>query len=239
MRTLITLVFFLFAVLATSVKAENPSNSQQMVSSHSSSSSRADRKDANSTLREGIEVYRAIVKGSHGAIPRSVQANAKCAMVFPNVITAALAVGGIHGDGVAFCKNASQEWSNPVFVDLTGASLGVQAGVKSADVVLFMTGENARTAIERGSFQLGGELSAVAGKFDETFSAPTAGVVAYTRTEGVFAGASLGGVNISRDQEDEKAVYGASGASANLFERKVPASMEQNVSELKKLLPEA
>lgn len=237
MRILIASVFFLFAFFATSVKAED--HSQQVASSHSSASSKAERRDANSTLRESIEVYRAIVKGSHGAIPRSVLANAKCVMVYPNVITAALAVGGVHGDGVAFCRNAAKEWSNPVFVDLTGASLGVQAGVKSADIVLFMTGENARTAIERGSFQLGGELSAVAGKFDETFSAPTSGVVAYTRTEGVFAGASLGGVNISRDQEDEKAVYGALGASANLFERKVSASLEQNTNELKKLLPEA
>jgi SH3 domain-containing YSC84-like protein 1 len=193
--------------------------------------------DDESTVQRASEVYRSIVQGPHGKVPNSVLSSAKCVAVFPNVVTAALGVGGIHGDGVAFCKNATNKWGSPVFLDLTGGSLGIQAGVKSADVVLFMSGDDAQRAIEKGNFALGGELNVVAGSFDQGFQVPQKGVVAYTRTGGAFAGASVAGVNISRDEDEQRSFYNVTAGKLPLFDGRVPDKVAKSVNELTGMLP--
>lgn len=190
--------------------------------------------DSNSTVARADEVYRALVK--EGKVPSSVLKNAKCIAVFPSVVTVALGVGGLHGDGVAFCKTKTETWGSPVFLDLNGASLGVQAGAKSADMVFYLLGNKSREAIENGNFAFTGELSAVAGKFESHYDAPATGVIAYGRTGGVFAGASVEGVSLSRDEDEQKAFYGTYDAN-NLFEGKIPQQVASAVTDLKKMLP--
>lgn len=121
-----------------------------------------------------------------------------------------------------------------MFLNLIGGSIGVQAGVKSADIVLYITGDKAVDALKRGNFKVGGELSAVAGTFEKTVEAPHAEVVAYQRSEGLFLGASLDGVNVSRDDSDERAFYGS--REANLTAR-MPGDLEKEVNELRNVLP--
>jgi lipid-binding SYLF domain-containing protein len=197
-----------------------------------------DRNEVQETLAEAIEAYRAIT--NERKIPATIQNNAKCIAIFPDVVTAAIGVGGIHGDGVAFCKNtqgAQNTWSNPVFLNLNGGTLGVQAGVKSADVLLYISSDKAREGIEKGGFQLSGDLSAVAGTLDGTVVARPAGVVAYMRTEGVFAGAAVNGTNLSRDDEDQQAFYGRTPQS--VFNEKIPAERQQQIEQLRALLPKS
>lgn len=219
----------IFLLTASSLMAETPTPSMR--------GSAEDRKDVAEIIAQSTDAYRAVLHGKHGAVPKSVLNSATCAAIFPNVVTAALGVGGMHGDGIAFCKNAGGTWGGPLFLDLTGGSLGIQAGVTSADVVLFMNADNAKTALAEGNFRMSGELSAVAGTFDETFRAPQRGVVAYTRTEGVFAGASLNGTSIGRDRDEEKAFYGATLDQARVFNEAPPSRFEQSIDRLRKLLP--
>lgn len=54
----------------------------------------------------------------------------------PDTIKAGLVLGGRRGHGLMSVKGTDGAWSNPVFVTLTGGSVGFQAGVQSADVVL-------------------------------------------------------------------------------------------------------
>jgi lipid-binding SYLF domain-containing protein len=119
-------------------------------------------------------------------------------------------------------------------LNLIGGSLGIQAGVKSVDMVLYVTGDKAAEALKKGTFKLGGELSAVAGTFDKTFAAGEAEVVAYQRAEGLFAGASLEGISISRDESDERAFYGTREA---VLTEKIPSDLEKDVNELREVLP--
>ncbi len=114
--------------------------------------------------------------------------------------------------------------------------LGPQAGVKSADLVLCMTSNKAKRSIEEGAFELGGEFCAVAGSFDQTFTASKNGVVAYTQADGVFTGASLGGVGISHDKDEERAFYGSYDARS-IFEGKIPPKVGNAIQELRGMLP--
>jgi lipid-binding SYLF domain-containing protein len=191
-------------------------------------------KEAQTTLNESTRVYKAISEGKTGKVPSAVLEKAKCVAIFPNTVTISAGLGGTHGDGVGFCKTGAGTWENPMFLDLIGGSVGVQAGVKATDLILYITGDKAADALRRGKFIVGGELSAVAGTFDKTVEAPQAEVVAYHRTEGLFLGASIDGVNISRDDGDERAFYGTREATLT---SKMPSDIEKDVNELRNALP--
>src|SRR5690606_34484039 len=122
-----------------------------------------------------------------------------------------------------------------VFLDLTGGSVGLQAGVKTADIVLYMTGDDARSIVQQESVRLGGELDFTAGSFDKSFEAPKRGVVGYIRNRGAFAGASLSGVNMSHDEDEQKAFYGTYDKES-IFEGRMPEQVAQSVEELRRML---
>lgn len=191
-------------------------------------------KEAEHNLNQSTAVYKEISEGKMGKVPQSILDKTKCVAIFPKTVTVSAGLGGTHGDGVGFCKSSAGTWENPMFLNLIGGSIGVQAGVKSADIVLYITGDKAVDALKRGSFKVGGELSAVAGTFDKTVEAAQAQVVAYQRSEGLFIGASLDGINISRDDSDERAFYGT--REANLTAR-MPSDLEKEVNELRNSLP--
>jgi len=191
-------------------------------------------KEAQESLTKSTQLYKTISEGKMGKVPQSVLDTTKCVAIFPDTMTVSMALGGTHGDGVGFCKSAAGTWQNPMFLNLIGGSLGIQAGVKSADMVLYITGEKAAEALKKGTFKLGGELSAVAGTFDKTFAAGHAEVVAYQRAEGLFAGASVDGISISRDESDERAFYGTREA---VLTEKIPSDLEKEVNELREVLP--
>jgi lipid-binding SYLF domain-containing protein len=191
-------------------------------------------KEADYTLTKSTDVYREISEGKQGKVPQSVLDKTRCVAIFPDTVTVSAGLGGIHGDGVGFCKSSAGTWENPMFLNLTGGSIGLQAGVKSADMVLYITGDKAEQALKRGSFKVGGELSAVAGSFDKTVPSPQAEVVGYSRSKGLFMGASLDGVNIGRDESDERAFYGSRDAARTA---KIPQDLESKVKRLQDELP--
>ena len=82
------------------------------------------------------------------AIPRRILDDADCIAVFPQVIKAAFGIGGRGGRGVVVCRNADG-WSAPAYLNIGGASFGLQIGAEATDyVMLFMTPESARSLLE-------------------------------------------------------------------------------------------
>lgn len=158
-------------------------------------------------LRNAAEAYRSIVRGPHGEVPASVLTAAKCVAVFPNVVTAALVVGGSHGNGTVSCKTKTGKWSAPGFVDMSGGSFGAQLGGKSSDVVLFFQDEEAVSALKKGKFNLGADAGVTAGTYSAVAEMKQKGVVAYQRSEGAYAGASLTGTNVMKDDRAAETYY--------------------------------
>jgi SH3 domain-containing YSC84-like protein 1 len=163
--------------------------------------------DAGATLRKSTEVYEGMIKGTHGQVPASVLEKARCIVVLPDLMTGAVVVGGTHGVGVASCKE-NNSWTTPAFVKMNAVSFGAQLGGKSSDVVLFLVNEQAKNALKKGKVALGADASVAAGTFDKGFDTSNYGVVAYSRTAGAYAGASISGGNVTSDDEDTTAFYG-------------------------------
>ena len=157
-------------------------------------------------------IFREIMSAPDKAIPRGVLDEADCIAVFPQVIKAAFGIGGRGGRGVVVCRTANG-WSAPAYLNMGGASFGLQIGAEATDyVMLFMTPESVRSLLE-SKVKLGGGVSVAAGPVGRQAEAATdlklnAQILSYSRSKGLFAGAALEGAVIEIADRDMKDVYG-------------------------------
>ncbi|HXR85035.1 MAG TPA: lipid-binding SYLF domain-containing protein [Hanamia sp.] len=157
-----------------------------------------------------------------GKIPTELLQITQGIIVVPKLINAGFVVGGKRGRGIAMVKNPDGTWSDPLFVTITGGSVGFQAGIQSVDLVLIFKNRSTLENIGEGSFTLGGDISVAAGPVGRSSTARTdykldAEVYSYSRSKGLFAGISLGGSAITVDDEANKAFYGKSVDSKTVF----------------------
>jgi SH3 domain-containing YSC84-like protein 1 len=143
-------------------------------------------------------------------------------IIVPRMINGGFVLAAKRGKGIAMVKLPDGTWSNPVFVTITGGSIGLQAGVQSVDLVLIFKHRETLEKIGKGSFTLGGDISATAGPVGRNSTASTdykmeAEVYSYSRSKGLFAGISLSGAAISVDSKGDEAFYGKDIDSNTLF----------------------
>jgi lipid-binding SYLF domain-containing protein len=143
-------------------------------------------------------------------------------VIIPDMINASFGIGGKRGKGIAMVKLDNGKWSDPVFVTITGGSIGFQAGVQSVDLVLVFRHRGVLTKVKNGDFTIGGDISAAAGPVGRSTSANTdyalkAEVYSYSRSRGLFAGISINGANLSIDKSADANFYGAGFTSQDIF----------------------
>ena len=164
-------------------------------------------------------------------------------IIVPKLINGGFVIAAKRGKGLAMVKLENGTWSNPVFVTITGGSVGLQAGVQSVELVLIFKNRETLEKIGNGSFTLGGDISATAGPVGRNSTASTdykleAEVYSYSRSKGLFAGISLSGAAIDIDGKANEAFYGKDEDAKTLFSNSTEnksASVLQMKSELENL----
>jgi len=156
------------------------------------------------------------------SIPHDLIAQYKGIVIIPRLINAGFGIGGKRGRGVAMVKLDDGRWSDPVFVTLTGGSIGPQIGVQSVDLILVFRHKGVLTKVKDGDFTIGGDASAAAGPVGRSTSANTdytlrAEVYSYSRSRGLFAGISINGSNLAIDKDANKRYYGDDISSQDIF----------------------
>jgi lipid-binding SYLF domain-containing protein len=139
--------------------------------------------------------------------------NAKGIMIFPDVLKAALFIGGEGGSGVLMVKQTNGAWSYPAFYTMGSVSFGFQAGGQSQQTILFIMTENGLDAILNEQVKVGADISAAAGPRGVGAEAATtvAGgkdVYVYSLNKGLFVGASIEGAIIAKRSDWNQAYYG-------------------------------
>lgn len=175
-------------------------------------------------------------------IPEQLMEKAEGIVVIPGLIKAGFGIGGQRGKGVAMVKNDDGSWSDPVFVTLTGGSVGFQAGVQSIDLVMVFTKGSILTSLAKGEFTLGGDVSVAAGPVGRSSSASTdtqfdAEVYSYSRSKGLFAGLTINGSKLAADHEANSAFYSPEDTPSSIFSRST-SSADAGVINLKKAVKE-
>jgi lipid-binding SYLF domain-containing protein len=145
-------------------------------------------------------------------VPLDIAAKATCVAVIPGFKKGAFLVGAQYGQGVATCRTG-HGWSAPVFIQLTGASFGLQAGGESTDLVLVGTTSKSMDVLLKDKMKLGGDVAAAAGPVGRDSQANTtelanAAFLTYSRSKGLFAGVDLTGDVVHQNTDDTKVYYG-------------------------------
>lgn len=156
------------------------------------------------------------------SIPHDLISQCEGVVIIPRLINAGLGIGGKRGKGIAMVKMDDGKWSDPVFVTLTGGSIGPQIGVQSVDLVLVFRHKGVLAKVKNGDFTIGGDASAAAGPVGRTTSANTdykleAEVYSYSRSRGLFAGISINGSSLAIDKDANHAYYGKGMSSEDIF----------------------
>lgn len=166
-------------------------------------------------------------------------------IIVPKLINAGFVIAGRRGKGIAMVKHSDGSWSNPVFVTITGGSVGFQAGIQSVDLVLIFKHAKTLENIGKGSFTLGGDVSVTVGPEGRNSSASTdykmeAEVYSYSRSKGLFAGISISGSAIEVDSKFNEAFYKNDTDAEEIFSSKKikNASVTELQSILKKMYME-
>ena len=156
------------------------------------------------------------------SIPEELLQISEGIIIVPKMINAGFVLAGKRGKGIALVKNEDGTWSNPVFITITGGSIGFQAGIQSVDLVLIFKHRQTLENMHNGTFTLGGDISATAGPVGRNTTATTdykmeAEVYSYSRSKGLFAGISLAGAAITVDEESNNNFYGEDISAAEIF----------------------
>ena len=170
------------------------------------------REDVKNRLDNAALVLHQIMAAPDKGIPEEVLEHAKCVAVVPHMIKGGLVFGAENGKGVATCRTANG-WSAPDFFAITGGSWGLQIGVEGVDVVMIFQGDQGMRHLEAAKFKVGADASAAAGPVGRNASAGTdwnlnTQVLTYSRAKGAFAGLTLSGADVRRDDDSMLAFYG-------------------------------
>jgi lipid-binding SYLF domain-containing protein len=156
--------------------------------------------------------FRDIMAIPEKTVPEYLLKDARGLAIIPGVIKVGFIVGGEYGEGVLLLQDERGKWSNPIFITLSGGSIGWQLGAQSADFVLVFKTKRSVDSILTDNLTLGVDVAAAAGPLGRRARASTdmqlkAEIYSYSRSRGFFAGLSLDGALIQIDDEANAAFY--------------------------------
>jgi len=163
-------------------------------------------------IRDSANVLSEIMKIPEKGIPPALLRDAQALVIVPDVIKGAFIVGGRHGTGVLLVREETGRWSDPVFVSLTGGSVGWQVGGTSTDIILVFKNRKGVEGLLKGKFTLGADAAVAAGPVGRNAEAATdvtlkSEILSYSRSRGLFAGVSLEGAALLIDEDATAAYY--------------------------------
>jgi lipid-binding SYLF domain-containing protein len=177
------------------------------------------------------------------AIPDKLFDEAHAVVVVPDALKVGLVFGGRRGHGLMAVKRPDGTWSDPSFVKLTGGSVGLQAGVQSADIVLVFRSERGLDSIVNGKITLGADAGVAAGPVGRNAATATDGqlkaeIWSWSRARGLFAGIALDGAVLAIDDDANQAVYGRGTTPRMIFEGRAPAAPSNAIVDFRDHLEE-
>jgi lipid-binding SYLF domain-containing protein len=156
-------------------------------------------------------ILREFMSNPSTAIPPGIWQEARAVMIL-NQFKAGFIFGVKGGYGVIMVKRPGGHWSLPVLIDASEASLGLQIGAKSIDTVCIITDDATPRLLFTSQYNIGVDAKAVAGPSSAeyendaktTFIAP---VLVYSRSVGLFAGATVKAGHVQRNDGANFVLY--------------------------------
>lgn len=180
-------------------------------------------------IQQSADVLREIMEAKDQSIPTSLLEKARCVGIVPNLKQAGFIVGGKYGKGVLTCRLAKGDWSAPSTIRIEGGNIGLQIGAGETDLIFIVMNEKGIQDLMNDKFTVGAGVAAMAGPVGRSTSANTdalmrAEILSYSRSHGVFAGATIDGATLRPDNDDNAKIYGRPVTQRELIDGDVPAT---------------
>ncbi len=193
--------------------------------------------DARHVLEEAaitVEKVRAAQKSS--ANMDDLLKRAKGVMVIPAYYKAGFILGGGYGDGVLLQRQSPTSFGDPAFYRMTSGSIGLQAGMQSAEIVFMILTDKGLDAVLNDEFKLGANVGISVGALGAGAEASTTtnvgkDIVAYSANAGLFAGGALEGAVIRPRKDWNAAVYGLGNDEPRVIVRRAQLRTAQTLKD--------
>ena len=132
------------------------------------------------------------------ATMRKLLQDASGVFIVPTYGRAALGIGAHGGAGVLLVKKASGNWTNPVFYNIGGISIGAQAGAQAGSVAFVLNNDKAvQRFTDKNNFSLSADtgLTVINWAMVAEGSTGAGDATAWTATKGLFGNVATIGVN--------------------------------------------
>ena len=168
--------------------------------------------DGERTLAKATNALNEIMAVPLKGIPDTLLADAEAVAIFPGVVKVGFVAGVERGRGVVTIRDDNHHWGAPRFVTITAGSVGWQIGASATDLVLVFKTRKSVENLLNGKFKIGADIAAAAGPIGRRVEAATDGqlqaeIYSYSRSRGLFAGASIDGAVIQLDTDTEFGFY--------------------------------
>ena len=177
-------------------------------------------------ISESARVFNEIQGAKDKGIPDALMEKANGIIIVPGLKRAGFVVGGEYGKGVFVARLPNGRWSAPSTVRIEGGSFGAQIGAGETDLIMLAMNEDAVKQLMKMGVKIGADAMAAAGPVGREAAAattpiPESGLLAYSRSRGVFAGATLDGSTLRSDDDDNAAIYGRRVEQSDILSGKV------------------
>jgi len=179
-------------------------------STYAANSATPSRRDLVTRVESCEAILQEFMANPATAIPASILQQAR-ALVIVNQFKAGFFLGIKDGYGVILVKQPNGNWSLPVLLAAGEASVGFQVGAKAVETILVITDDQTPRMLFHQRFNVGVDAKAVAGpkvaeseKDNHPILAP---VLVYTKSRGLFAGATVKTGYIARHDEANFVLY--------------------------------
>jgi len=170
----------------------------------------ADTEDAQGIVDKARVAFGGFMRDDNYSWMRDHLKDAKGVLIYPQVLKAGFILGGSGGTGVLLSRDGKTgEWSNPAFYTMGSASIGLQIGGESAEVVLLVMSQKGMDSLLTSKFNLGGDASVALGPVGGGAKSDiTADFLSFSKSQGLYAGVNLDGSYVSVRDSLNKAYYG-------------------------------
>jgi lipid-binding SYLF domain-containing protein len=161
---------------------------------------------------------------------------ARGVFILPTYGRGAWGLGVRGGEGVMLTHSGGK-WSNPVFYNMGGVSIGLQGGVEAgALAMLLMSDKAVNQFMSENNFSLNAGIGLTIVNYTAKAQADLGkgDVIVWADTKGAFANASVGVSDIRLDEGDTKAFYKRTATAKEILDGAVTSSQ---ADALKQALP--
>ena len=183
-----------------------------------------DKQEAAQMVEKACMTFNNFMSDENMGAFRDLLKDAKAVVIAPEFLKGAIVIGASGGNAVAMVRDGKTgRWSEPGFYTIGGASIGLQIGGQSSEMILLAMTDRGATALLGNSFKLGADAGVAAGPVGIGAQAATANlsadILSFSRSTGLYGGISLDGAVVAVREGLNKAYYGANASPADIFVR--------------------